>query len=53
MSPWYGLWRIPNRNAAALFLCSNNIRKDRYYTSKALECYTTTYAAPRFYTDAA
>ncbi|XP_046444625.1 uncharacterized protein LOC124194462 [Daphnia pulex] len=52
------VWRIPNRNAAAL-LPKSNLRNDqlnctevsKYYTPKAPEFCTTTYAAPSHYTD--
>ncbi len=51
------VWRIPNRNTAALLPQSNATTSPctevyKYYTTKAPEFYTTTYADPSHYTDA-
>jgi hypothetical protein len=52
------VWWIPKHDAAVL-LCNNNIDTTSYYTeapkyyiTKEPECYTTTNAAPAYYTEA-
>ncbi|EFX86658.1 hypothetical protein DAPPUDRAFT_236590 [Daphnia pulex] len=53
------VWRIPNRNVAASNTTSTYVTTCCYitetpnnYTTKAPEYYTTTYAAPAYYTEA-